>query len=57
VTRTIPRDDLVDARGPWTFRRETLIQALDHVGTGAEISNLIELCRVAGLRVRVVIQR
>jgi 2-C-methyl-D-erythritol 4-phosphate cytidylyltransferase len=57
VTRTIPRDDLVDARGPWTFRRETLIQALDHVGTGAEITNLIELCRVAGLRVRVVIQR
>ena len=57
VRRTIPRDTLVDARGPWTFRRETLMQVLDRVGTGAEISNLIDLCRAARLRVRVLIQQ
>ena len=55
VRRTIPRDTLVEARGPWTFRRDPLMLALDHVGTGAQISNLIELCRAARLRVRVLI--
>jgi 2-C-methyl-D-erythritol 4-phosphate cytidylyltransferase len=57
VRRTIPRDTLVDARGPWTFRRDALMLALDRVGTGAQISNLIELCQAARLRVRVLIQR
>jgi 2-C-methyl-D-erythritol 4-phosphate cytidylyltransferase len=52
VRRTIPRDTLVDARGPWAFRREALMQALDRLGTGPDIGNLIELCRAAGLRVR-----
>ena len=55
VRRTIPRDTLLDARGPWAFRREALMQALDRVATGADISNLIELCRAAGLRVRSLI--
>jgi hypothetical protein len=55
VRRTIPRDTLVDARGPWAFRREALLQALDGVGTGADISNLIELCLAARLGVRVLI--
>ncbi|MEA2636189.1 MAG: 2-C-methyl-D-erythritol 4-phosphate cytidylyltransferase [Chloroflexota bacterium] len=55
VRRTIPRDTLVDARGPWAFRREALMQALDRVGTGADISNLIELSRAAGLRVRALL--
>jgi 2-C-methyl-D-erythritol 4-phosphate cytidylyltransferase len=55
VLRTIPRHALVDARGPWTFRREALMQALDRVDIGADISNLIELCRAARLRVRVLI--
>jgi hypothetical protein len=31
------------------------MQALDHVGTGAAISNLVELCQAARLRVRVLI--
>lgn len=57
VRRTIPRDTLVDARGPWTFRREALMMALDRIGAGAEISNLIELCQAARLRVRVLIPR
>jgi len=55
VRRTIRRDTLVDARGPWTFRRETLMQTLDRAGTGAEISTMIDLCRAARLRVRVLI--
>jgi 2-C-methyl-D-erythritol 4-phosphate cytidylyltransferase len=55
VRRTIPRNTLVDARGPWTFRREALAQALDRVGTGPDINKLIELCRAARLRVRVLI--
>jgi len=55
VRRTIPRDTLVDASGPWAFRREALVQALDRVGNGADISNLIELCRAARLRARVLI--
>ena len=55
VRRTIPRDTLVDARGPWAFQREALMQALDRVGTGSDISNLIDLCRAARLRVRVLI--
>jgi len=57
VRRTIPRDTLFDARGPWTFRRDALMLALDRVGTAAQISNLIELCQAARLRVRVLIQR
>ena len=55
VRRTIPRDTLVDARGPWAFRREALMQALDRIGTGAQISTLVELCQAARLRVRIVI--
>ena len=55
VRRTIPRDTLVDARGPWSFPREALMQALDRVGTGAQISSLVELCQAARLRVRIVI--
>jgi 2-C-methyl-D-erythritol 4-phosphate cytidylyltransferase len=55
VRRTIPRDTLVDARGPWTFQREALRQALDRVETGADVNNLVELCRAARLQVRVLI--
>jgi 2-C-methyl-D-erythritol 4-phosphate cytidylyltransferase len=57
VRRTIPRDTLVDARGPWTFQREALMQALDRVGSGVQVSNPVELCQAARLRVRVLIQR
>jgi 2-C-methyl-D-erythritol 4-phosphate cytidylyltransferase len=57
VRRTIPRDTLVDARGPWTFRRDALMLALNRIGAGAEISNLVELCQAARLRVRVLIPR
>ena len=57
VCRTVPRDTLVDARGPWLFGREDLVQALDRVGPNVAITNLVDLCRVARLRVRVLIQQ
>jgi 2-C-methyl-D-erythritol 4-phosphate cytidylyltransferase len=57
VRRTIPRDMLVDARGPWTFQRDALMLALDRIGTAPQVSNLIELSQAARLRVRVLIQR
>jgi 2-C-methyl-D-erythritol 4-phosphate cytidylyltransferase len=57
VRRTIPRDTLVDAGGPWTFGRDALMLALDRIGTAPQVSNLIELCQAAHLRVRVLIQR
>jgi 2-C-methyl-D-erythritol 4-phosphate cytidylyltransferase len=54
VRRTVPRDTLVDARGPWFFARDALERALEAV-TGREegISSALALCRAAGLRVRV----
>jgi hypothetical protein len=55
VRRTVPRDTLVDARGPWMFDREELIRALDAVST-TEVTNLVDLSRAAHLRVRVLIQ-
>ena len=57
VRRTIPRDALVDARGPWSFERDALMLALDRISLGAGISNMIELCQAARLRVRVLIPR
>jgi hypothetical protein len=55
VRRTVPRDTLVDARGPWMFDRGELVRALDAVST-ADVTNLVDLCRAAHLRVRVLIQ-
>jgi 2-C-methyl-D-erythritol 4-phosphate cytidylyltransferase len=57
VRRTVPRDTLVEVTGPWMFRRQELVQALDHVGRDATISNLVELCRVASLQVRLLIRQ
>jgi 2-C-methyl-D-erythritol 4-phosphate cytidylyltransferase len=55
VRRTVARDTLVDARGPWMFDREELIRALD-AASSAEVTNLVDLSRAAHLRVRVLIQ-
>jgi hypothetical protein len=54
VRRTVPRDTLVDARGPWLFAHDALERALETV-TGREegISSMLAFCRAAGLRVRV----
>ena len=53
VRRTIPRDDLVDAQGPWIFSREALHAALDGVVDQTKIESIVELCRRANLAVRV----
>jgi hypothetical protein len=57
VRRTVPRDTLVDAGGPWMFRRGELARALHAVGSGGDVSNLVDLCRIARLRVRVLIHQ
>jgi hypothetical protein len=56
VRRTVPRDTLVDARGPWMFPRELLVEALERV-SGRDISTLVDLSRAARLDVRVTLQR
>lgn len=56
VRRTIPRDTLADARGPWLFPREIISNALDRVSLRDSISSLVDLCRVARLDVRAVMQ-
>ena len=56
VRRTVPRDTLVDARGPWMFPREILLEALGRVSGRDRIATLIDLCRAARLDVRVVTQ-
>jgi 2-C-methyl-D-erythritol 4-phosphate cytidylyltransferase len=54
IQRTVPRDTLADARGPWMFPRETLTRALDRVSSREAVTTLIDLCRAAQLDVRVM---
>ena len=55
VRRTAPRETLVQVTGPWVFDREALIDALSRVaGSEARITDMIGLCDVAHLRVRVL---
>ena len=55
VGRTVPRETLVQVTGPWVFDREALIDALSRVaGSEARITDMIGLCDVAHLRVRVL---
>lgn len=51
VIRTVPRDTLVDARGPWLFERGALAAAVSRVGDQSEPANMLDFCRAAGLRV------
>lgn len=53
VLRTVPRDDLVDAHGPWIFSRDALAAAVDAAPEEARIDSIVELCRRAGQRIRV----
>jgi 2-C-methyl-D-erythritol 4-phosphate cytidylyltransferase len=55
VRRTVPRDALVDVRGPWLFDRSELISALDAAST-SDVATLLDLCRAVHLRVRVLTQ-
>jgi 2-C-methyl-D-erythritol 4-phosphate cytidylyltransferase len=55
VRRTVPRESLVVARGPWVFTRQALADALSAVaGREAGIPNLIGFCEAAHVRVRVL---
>jgi 2-C-methyl-D-erythritol 4-phosphate cytidylyltransferase len=56
VRRTVPRETLVDLRGPWLLWRATLSQALERLGPDASPEDPLELCRLAGLRIRVFVQ-
>jgi 2-C-methyl-D-erythritol 4-phosphate cytidylyltransferase len=54
VVRTVPRERLIALAGPWACSRETLQLALDRVAHDAtRITSPFELCRAAGLRIRV----
>jgi len=55
VRRTVPRETLVQVRGPWVFDRAALADALTRVAEReAEISDLIGFCEAAHVRVRVL---
>jgi 2-C-methyl-D-erythritol 4-phosphate cytidylyltransferase len=57
VRRTIPRDLLVIARGPWVFDRQALAGALSQlIGRESGIGSLLQLCEVSRLRVRVAVR-
>ncbi|HEY8735468.1 MAG TPA: hypothetical protein VIO62_00330 [Candidatus Dormibacteraeota bacterium] len=56
VRRTVPRETLVDLRGPWVLARATLVQALERLGPAASPEDPLALCRLAGLRIRVLVQ-
>jgi 2-C-methyl-D-erythritol 4-phosphate cytidylyltransferase len=55
VVRTVARDSLVDVQGPWLFDRSTLERAIATAQrSGAACSGVVDLCRIAGLPVRLV---
>jgi len=55
VRATVPRETLVEARGPWLFTREGLADALARaVAREAEITDMLSLCEAARVRVRIV---
>ena len=58
VRRTIPRESLLLARGPWVFTREALAEALARIaGREAEIPDMPGFCEAAHVRVRVLTAR
>ena len=58
VQKTVPRETLVDTRGPWLLTREALGDALARsVPRESEITDLVGLCERAKLRVRVFLDQ
>jgi 2-C-methyl-D-erythritol 4-phosphate cytidylyltransferase len=56
IIRTVPREGLVDAHGPWLFERRTLERAIGIVQrSGAACTGAVDLCRIAGLPVRLLL--
>jgi 2-C-methyl-D-erythritol 4-phosphate cytidylyltransferase len=56
VRRTVPRETLVDLTGPWLFTRDALCGALDRLADDAVVADPLQLCRAAGLPIRVVVR-
>jgi len=53
VRATVPRETLVEARGPWLFTSEGLADVLTRaVAREGEITDMLSLCEAAGVRVR-----
>jgi len=56
VRRTLPRDSMVEVRGPWIFSREVLTDGLARIqGRERTITRLVDFCEAARLKVRVVL--
>jgi len=55
VQRTVPRETVVDARGPWVFTRDALAAALARIrGRESEVRDVVALSRAAGLPIHVL---
>ncbi|HEX3630040.1 MAG TPA: 2-C-methyl-D-erythritol 4-phosphate cytidylyltransferase [Candidatus Dormibacteraeota bacterium] len=55
IQRTVPRDDLAVAQGPWVFSHDALAAGLARIsGREADIDTLLTFCEVAQLRVRTI---
>jgi 2-C-methyl-D-erythritol 4-phosphate cytidylyltransferase len=56
VRHTVPRDGLVELRGPWIFTREAMKSAVDSGSQSfLKVETFADLCRVGKLRIRVVV--
>jgi 2-C-methyl-D-erythritol 4-phosphate cytidylyltransferase len=55
VSRTVPRETLVQIIGPWVFDREALVDATTRVaGAETSITDMIGFCQAAHFHVRVL---
>lgn len=56
VRRTVPRDSLVELRGPWIFTREALQRAVESSSQSfLKVETFADLCRIGKLRLRVAV--
>lgn len=56
VRRTVPRETLVDLKGPWLITRESFGSALGRLGADAPVEDPLQLCRAAGLSIHVMVR-
>jgi len=51
----VPRETLVEARGPWLITREGLVDTLARaIAREGEITDMLSLCEAAGVRVSIL---
>jgi 2-C-methyl-D-erythritol 4-phosphate cytidylyltransferase len=56
VRRTIPRETLADLRGPWLVNRDQLLATIARAQRERRVpASVVDLCRNAGLTVRVIV--